>query len=260
MFQKTTFSYHDPSASPNYSGFNFGCAQEPKDGVIKLVSGTHTCREGLFHNMRSRISGSGGNQPTDRMRMIFRWYASKNDREKQMAENEAWALRSVSVLQAFDKIAGWPLTRVYKLDVGSSNNSWLQCYYYWSSRRWMKASYLVSLYIMLVRMCKDERIRGFKNFDGLVKVIEKVISSGTSLKYDHSYVKSSMPYWEALMKGYPDLFRQHKMPYYWDTSRLGGSSGGSEGIQYLVNGDTRYTDVRKKLLEIKRDLEAKKKK
>jgi len=259
MFQKTKFVYSDGSGRPNYSGFNFGCAREPVDGKIQLVSGTHTCREGLFHNMRSRINTGEASQPTDKMRMIFRWYVSQKSAPSEMKANEEWVKRSIPVLQAFDKIAGWPLTRVYKLDVGDKSD-WLQAYYYWSSRRWMKASYLVSMYVMLVRMSKDKRITGFKNFDGLVKVLEKIFAGKSQLQNDHSYVKTSMPYWEAIMKGYPDLFRQYKLPYYWNTQRIGGGSGGSEGLQYLCNGDTSYTDVRKKLLEIKKDLAAKKKK
>lgn len=263
MFQKTTFNFIENSgnSAPTYCGFNFGCAQEPdKDGTIKMVSGTHTCREGLFHNMRSRICGSGGTQPTDKMRMIFRWYVNTGSANKDRLKIDSdWAQRSVAVLQAFDKFAGWPLTRVYKLDVGSKD--WLQAYYYHSSRRWMKSSYLVSLYVLLVRMCADERITGFKDFNGLVELTKKVIGSGRNLKHDQSYVSGSLPYWEAIMKGYPDLFRKHKMPYYWDTSRLGGgNSGSSEGIQYLVSGNTKYTEIRQELVKIKKALDAKKSK
>jgi len=261
MLQKTTFKFDSSSGPSTYGGFNFGCAVEPEDGKIKLLNGAHTCREGLFYNMRSRIrnSSSGGTaQPTDKMRMIFRWYTSQNISKTEMGNNNAWMMRSISVLQAFDRLAGWPLTRVYKLDVGN-NNSWLQAYYYHSSRRWMKSSYLVSLYILLVRMCKDERITGFKDFNGLVKVVNAALNSGKSLVVDNNYVKSSLPYWEAIMVGYPKLFRKRKLPYYWDTGRLeGGGTGGAEGVQYLVKGDTKYTEIREELLKIKKQLDAKK--
>jgi len=260
MLQKTTFSFSDNTTPSDYSGFNFGCAVEPEDGKIKLVSGVHTCREGLFYNMRSRImSETGATQPTDKMRMIFRWYASKSARDSEKEAQTNWVMRTIPVLQALDRIAGWPLTRVYKLDVGSRGN-WLQAYYYHSSRRWMKSSYLVSLYVLLVRMCRDERITGFKDFDGLVKVVSKALTSTTPLKSDGGYVKTSLPYWEAVMKGYPRLFRKRKLPYYWDSSRLNGSNGGAEGIQYLVNGDTQYTEIRQEVLKIKKELDAKKSK
>ena len=102
---------------------------------------------------------------------------------------------------------------------------------------------------------KDERIAGFKDFDGLVKVV----GGATHLITDSTYVRDSLPYWKAIMIGYPELFRKRKLPYYWDTSRLGGDSlGGAEGVQYLVKGDTKYTEIRKKLLEIKKQLDSKK--
>jgi hypothetical protein len=107
-------------------------------------------------------------------------------------------------------------------------------------------------------MCKDERIAGFKDFDGLVKIVGKITKAG-GLRIDNTYVKDSLPYWKAIMTGYSELFRQRKLAYYWDTGRLSGDSlGGAEGVQYLVKGDTRYTKIREKLLDIKKQLDSKK--
>jgi len=260
MFQKTTFELTPANAlgtSCDYFGFGFGCAHEPKDGKIKLVQSYHSCREGLMGSMRSRITGkSSVDQPTDKMRMIFRWSASNHNRATDLPKIDGWVKRSVPVLQAFDRLAGWPLTRVYRIE--TDHDKWLYAYYFHSSRRWMKSSYLVSLYTLLVRMCKDERIVGFKDFDGLVKVVSKITGAG-GLRTDNTYVKDSLPYWEAIMTGYPKLFRKRKLPYYWDTGRLSRDSmGGAEGVQYLVKGDTRYTEVRKELLVIKKQLDSKK--
>lgn len=260
MLQKTTFVLNPPTAlgtASGYGGFSFGCAQEPKDGKIELVQSYHSCREGLMSSMRKRITGDGSHkQPTDKMRMIFRWSLSQHDRASGIKLVDGWVKRSVPVLQAFDRLAGWPLTRVYKIE--TDYNDWLQAYYFHSSRRWMKSSYLVSLYTMLVRMCKDIKVTGFKDFDGLVKVLQKISSSGKSLVTDDTYVKTSLPYWKAIMTGYPELFRKRKLPYYWDTARLGGRNGGAEGLQYLVKGDTQYTEIRKELLKIKKQLDSKK--
>jgi hypothetical protein len=261
MFQKTTFDYAKAdnfSSYSDYFAFNFGSAKEPVDGVVDLVHGTHTCREGLMSNMRSRICGSGTTQPTDKTRMLFFWYASRSNSKKDQVEVKGWTERTVPVIQALDRVAGWPLTRVYQLKTGRDHITGL---YYHSSRRWMKSSYLISLYIMLVRMCKDERITGFKDFDGLVKLLDKLCknngeSNWTGLKSDQGYVKDSLPYWESIMRGYPRLFRARKMDYYWDTDRLGGSSGGYEGIQYLVGGNTKYTEVKDEMLKIKKELKA----
>jgi len=266
MFQKTTFKISPGNGlgtTPGYGGFTFGCAQEPKDGKIKLVNSYHSCREGLVSGLRDRIIKEAVLQPTDKMHMIFRWAAGIDGRTKKVKPGEiekveSWIQRSVAALHAFDSLAGWPLTRVYKIE--TNYDEWLRACYFLSSRRWLKASYMVSLYVLVVRMCKDERITGFKNFDGLVKVIKEATTGGHKLVYDHSYVRDSMPYWEAMMKGYSKMFRKRKMPYYWDKDRINGHEGSGEGIQYLVSGDTAYSEVRSQLLKIKRELDTKKKK
>jgi hypothetical protein len=253
MFQKTTYKVPKGvlGVTASYFGFSFGAATEPKNGELTVIHSTHTCREGLISNMRSRILGDSVEQPTDKMRMIFRWCLSKGNETADRKTSEAWCKRAIPVLHAFERLAGWPLTRVYRLETGED---FLDAYYFWSSRRWMKASYMVSLYVLLVRMCKDERITGFKDFYSLIKLISKV-SKAKQLITDHHYVTSSLPYWEALMVGYPEVFRQRKITYYWDTKRIGGNGGSSEGIQYLVSGDTSYTEARNKVLEIKKNLD-----
>ncbi len=261
MFQKTTFKIEPSSAlgtDSDYFGFSFGCAQEPKGGQIKLVHSFHSCREGLMSNMRNRITGGTTvNQPSDKMRMIFRWVASKRNNKADMTTIDGWVKRSIPVIQAFDRLVGWPLTRVYKIE--TNHDGWLRAYYFHSSRRWMKSSYLVSLYTLVVRVIKDNRITGFKDFNELVKVVNKTLHSGKLLISDHTYVRDSLPYWEAIMTGYSTLFRQYKLPYYWDTKRLNGSAyGGAEGVQYLVKGDTKYTEIRQELLKIKKQLDSKK--
>jgi hypothetical protein len=255
MLQKTVFKLMPPDAlggSSDYAGFQFGCAQEPKNGEIRLVQGYHSCREGLVSSMRGRINEGADNQPTDKMRMIFRWTAGRGASKKDLQDIESWVHRSIAILRALDKLAGWPLTRVYKIEHGKGD--WLQPHYFLSSRRWMKSSYLVSLYCLLVRMGKDERIDGFKDFKGLCKVVDKALASGKNLKNDHTYVKTCRPYWEAIMRGYSRMFEQYKLPYYWDSSKVGGRAG-VEGINYLVTGDTAYTEMYRELKKIRKELE-----
>lgn len=261
MLQKTKFQLVNPSQFGNksdYFGFCFANAQEPKDGKIRMMQGTNTCREGLMANMRSRIVKESKELPTDKLRIMCKWTASEKNLKADLKTINAWVNRSVMVLQAFDRLAGWPLTRVYQIEAG--DREWLKLYYYHSSRRWMKSSYLVSLYLLLIRMCKDTRITGFKDFNGLVAKLNKILKND-KLITDTSYVNGSMPYWEAIMKGYPRLFRQRKIQYYWDPDRLSNnSSGGSEGIHLLTNGSTYYKEIRAELLKIKKELNDKKKK
>jgi hypothetical protein len=257
MLQETSFDMKGntnwtQSGANDYFSFGFGMAKEPKDGCIELVSGSHSCREGLFHSMRQRICGNEGNQPSDKTRLLFHWGAAKSQISRDMKDIEGWITRAVQALQTVDRMVGWPLTRAYEVNTGKENIR--RIIYTHSSRRWMKSSYLISLYVLIVRMCKDERITGYKDFAALQKLLLDISSSGKTLKCDNGYVKDSVPFWEAVLKGYPRLFRARKMPYYWDTGRLNGSSGSSEGIQYLVKGTTQYSEIRTEMLKIQKEL------
>lgn len=258
MLQKTVFRYaRDVSQSSDYFGFSFGAGKELKGDAIDLVGTFHTCREALMGEMRRDINNENDRLPTDKMRILVRFSESRAQGKADRILIDGWVERATSVLQAFDKLAGWPLTRVHKVKTSARS---IDIYYFHSSRRWMKSSYLVSLYLLLIRVCRDDRITGFKDFYSLVAVIDKIDRSTKKLVTDSGYISSSKPYWEAIMKGYSRLFRKRKMVYYWDKERLGsGNNGGSEGIQNLVTGATSYTEVRKELNEIKKEIDSKKK-
>jgi len=258
MLQETVYKFDGGNSlgnSSDYFSFAFGAAKEPVGDKIGLVHGVHSCREGLFSNMRRRICDANSSQPTDKMRMLFVWRLAQGAHGRDNLEVDGWIDRAIPIIQAADKMAGWPLTRIHAVD---ANTPSARVYYFHSSRRWMKSSYLVSLYTLLVRMAKDKRFVGIKNYEDLIKILDDSAKKADKLTIDHTYVMDSYPYWEALLKGYPRLFRQRKMPYYWDTKRLDGSSGGSEGIQYLVKGHTQYGEIRKELLVIKKEIETKK--
>jgi hypothetical protein len=188
--------------------------------------------------------------------------SSCEDKKARTAEDMEWGQRGVEVLHAVEKLAGWPLTKPsFEVEMPRDYMSGMYCY---SSRRWLKSPYLMTLYILLVRMCADVRITGFKNYDDLVKLLGNLTSSGNHLKRDTDYVRNTFSFWRALMVGYPKLFRKRKITYYWDTARLqqrrNDYEGYGEGIARLCSGNTEYKEVYQKLIEIKKDLEGKNKK
>lgn len=246
-----------------YFRFLFAAVKEPKDGIITPISGYFTCREDQMASMRSNIISIKQTQPTDKTRMLFAWTLSEREKAQNLKLTYEWLERAIKVLHVFDKLAGWPLTRVYKVE---TDNEFIRSYYFHSSRRWMKASYMISLYIMLIRMCQDKRITDFKNFDGLIILLDEIMDAqnnssdldqNIALKSDHHYVKDSFKFWKTLMLGYPKLFRKRKLEYYWGTNRINGSSGYSEGVNYLVTGDTAYSEVYSELLKVHENLKKK---
>ena len=265
-----------------YVNFSFGHCAQPEDGKINLHNNFHGCREGMIGNMRQLITSSSSIFKTDKMRMIFAWKCSNRgsaDRSqavedktmlaKSLKDGDAWMRRGLAVLNICEKHAGWYLTRVYKCNgiADSVSNhvsgedsviKWVNPYYFLSSRRWLKSSYMTSLYVLLVRMCGDERITKVKDFDALVKLI----SGLGSLQRDNSHVTKTLPYWEAILKGYPEIFEKKKIEHYWEGARIGntGNGNGGEGISMFCSGSTNYKNARERMLKVKNDLDAKKKK
>ena len=178
MIQETTYTLVDYpyfKGNPGWTSFMFGCLTEPTDDgkVYLLGKNVRTCREEFCRDIRERINSNGAtDQPMDKTRVLFVWglpeEASKRDDHNQETL-KSWLERGVSALHSIEKLAGWPLTRVYK--VKTENDERYFAYYFHSSRRWMKAPYLMSLYVLAIRMCIDSRIKDFQNFDELEKLL-----------------------------------------------------------------------------------------
>lgn len=240
-----------------YSAFYFFPLMEPKDGKIAQAfpnNGFYSCRDGLISNMKASIND--GKYPTDKMRMGFIWYIDNmgGDSEKsQKAFAKGVIERATNVLHVCERLAGWRLTRPYQVETGYDDM--LELFYLHSSRRWLKCSYLVSLYVMLVRMCKDGMFEGVKNFDDLEK---RVMGKDSGVfKSDGMYITSTRDYWRAILVGYPELFQKRKMEYYWSPERVGGYTGGGEGMYTLSTNSSKWSGLHGELVKIRNNLRKK---
>lgn len=261
MFEKLKYKLGGvnlPSAS-SYFSFSFGIAPAPGKDAITPLGSYHSCREGLISDVRSHITGSGKKMLTDKMRMIFKWHLSDKNLTRDNAEHREWLNRGLNILHAYEKLAGWPLTKVFEMH---TDRDFIKAYYFLSSRRWIKASYLVSLYVLMVRLGKNSALTGFKNSAGFEKLVNGLIEkysktdggwkqTPTSFNSDVGWLKSTLPYWGVILKGYSEMFRKMKITHYWSEQRLTNEHGQSaEGIDYLCGGSTSYKEARKKLLEL----------
>lgn len=244
MFEKDTLKLIDQKYTETYSGFYFGICHEPKGNELRLVKGTHSCRDGFGGTVREYITSSSKEFETDKTRILFRFSQFGKTKSSE------WAERGLNAIHVMEKLAGWPLTRAKIVEIEGSGQFGVYCR---ASRRWIKSSYLITMYILLMRMCKDDRIVGFKDANGLIKTIESI----PKLVQDESQVRSTYQYWKAMVVGYPELFRQYKITYYWDVNKLAGESGYGEGIYRLCTGGTKFPKIYDKLKEIRTQLEKK---
>ena len=245
------FSYGpDKINLPSYNGFSFGIAKfDANDGkLISQHGGFHGCREGLIGTISSELASI----KTDKTHMLFKWDSGSNKEEeknKSILANKKWAEKSIKLLHIYEKIAGWPLTKPYKVKTDNGEKTLL--YYFLGSRRWVKAPYLLSLYILLVRLCKLENFDDFKTHDDLIKIVENISERGNrNVSMDERHALDTIPYWKTIIEYYSDLFRKKKIEYYWSRERLlTGRNVSYEGITCLSNGNTSNETLYKKFME-----------
>jgi hypothetical protein len=266
MFQKEelTLVNHQKFEPKNaYAGFSSIPAQTPdleKGTIAPAEKSLHGCRDALGVSVRKMILNGNKNLSLDKTRWLFCWNGNNYTTghapiDIQHTGHQEWCERGLAILHACEKLAGWPLTKIWRVKAPAEYQYMVHTL---SSRRWMKSPYLITLYVLLMRLAEDKRIVNFKNFDELERLLHKHKSS---LKRDGHHVQSTLPWWRVVLRGYPDLFRQYKLPYYWSLERIPGhhDDGYGEGIARLCDGSTKFAAAHQKLKEIKQKLEKEKK-
>lgn len=268
MFQKEELTLVNcglKDAKNAYKAFLFGPSTVPdlEKGIIaQAENALYGCRDALGASIRTLILDKSNQLTLDKTRWLFYWSCDNNSDnhaplKSQHKENMEWCERGLRILHACEKLAGWPMTKAWHVKGPKEYQSIVHTL---SSRRWIKSPYLITLYVLLMRIAADERITDFKNFDELEKKIADLNQSGKNIKRDSGHVRVTLPWWRFILRGYPDLFRQYKLPYYWSLERVPGvgHNGYGEGISRLCDGSTKFTAARDKLRKIKAKLEEEK--
>jgi len=233
-----------------YSNFSFGLAtfSSSGDNVVQTKGGFHSCREGLISKTSSHLDTIN----TDKAHMLLKWDAGSSDALEQKImtknnlNNQKWIEKGVNLLHFYERMAGWPLTKIYKVKTNFDDS--VKLYYFLSSRRWIKAPYLMSLYILLIRIGKFDYFEDFKTYDDLIKIVGKINRSNSP---DERYIVDTFKYWKTIVKNYPELFRKRKIEYYWSTERLNTDGYvGYEGIAYLSSGSSNNIELHGKFMEL----------
>lgn len=234
-------------SASNYYGFYFGVATLPKNNEIEIYNRFHTCREGLIGEIYKNLDKIN----TDKTHMLLKWDSGATDDQKQVDNdlaNQRWIEDSIKLLHIYESIAKWPLTKPYR--VKTENGDRTKLYYFLSSRRWIKAPYLMSLYVLMIRLCRNELFTDFKTHDDLIKIGKTVSNKGKAyISNDERHFIDTFKYWTTFITHYADLCRQRKIEYYWSPERLAPDNSVSyEGITNLSKGYTTNKDLYNKLV------------
>ena len=237
-----------------YQGLTFGLAKLNEDKV-EVVDNFYSCRDGLLGRIHTNIIHTNIEKiKTDKTHMLLQWCAgspaqlSKAQITENNLKNQKWIENSIKFLHLYEKLAGWPLTKTHR--VKTDNDDATKLYYFLSSRRWIKAPYLISLYVLLIRIGRFDYFDKFKTYKDLTSVVDK-LSKTTGPTTDERYIIETFKYWKTIATCYPDLFRKKKIEYYWSNGNLSSDSYiGYEGISYLSGGTTRNKTLYDKFMKL----------
>ena len=227
--------------SPYFSPFFLLVKGVDKAGIVHSISSWNTCREGLIGNLPKIM----GQVPDDKIRLVWGINAPPGAKEENPASVLSWMKRAIGLVNFYEKLAGWSLTTMDQLEYPENED--LHCFQFTGSRRWLKAPYYVSLYVLLTRIARNTKLGSYKSHADIKKIVQ------AGLPHDNYYGRRTVFAWETLMKSYSILFRKHKRAYYWDTGkRLVGNSDSiyREGIHLLSMGNSSDKELNKQFQEI----------
>lgn len=252
------------------------CGKPDECGEVNLIGGYHSCREGFMSLLLDQFNEDLQDRgiPNDRFRLhVFEtvnniWEEKgKTSRRfvgkkvEEFPELEKTYTRSIlfgkKVLNMLEGEAKWLKTKVYRLVDPDFEDSHIS-YMFEASRRWMKAPYLLSMFCLIVRSANtltfDVNGKRFKDASEIIKKVKTLKDYFALIEQSRDnlacYVYQSYPYWQLILKSYPEIWEKRKMEYYWDTDRLPSRWPSHEGLQKLITGDAADDEVRKKFKKI----------
>lgn len=234
--------------------FNFTtCPGEKADGAIEPDCWFYTCRENMITNLEKEILKLAGhhNYAVDKARFLIKIRAEREDRLS----------RAIKVINLFESTYGFPLSRCYRTILRNGAgpnfenavkeiNNTVRIYYLVGSRKWVKSSYMLSLYFLLLRYVfhlssnsafKDKHIESMEAFEDFIKS-----GSGANVN-DWMYIKVSHPYWKKIFENYQLLFGRFSIEHNWQASFNQMSNENTmryEGIYRLCDSNNRSQSER----------------
>lgn len=236
----------------------FAFAAPPdKDGIVRAVTRMTYCRESICEYLRQDLRGIAEHKiNTKKLHMIVHRRVGKSVQPSAVSlkifQNQVAA--GQRMFNAIEKHYGWPLTRIYPLDMIESqrdvpeNNVY---HYVTASKRWIKAPAMLSLYTLLFRIAENERRFKFKHRIRSMKSLFDVLDE-LAVKYSYSgvsYYRVHGKHWETVLNNYDKLFGRRSMKDMYFPSK--NAYYFSEGINALCDGDTKDKVLRKTFHSIK---------
>jgi hypothetical protein len=122
-------------------------------------------------------------------------------------------------------------------------------------KEWVKTSYTISLYILVVKLLlslSPAEIR-IDDFADVLAVVKSIRPFGSDIS---RLAKDSVEYWPIILEAFDDLFPGKSPEYYWSNSRLKAVNSllyDEEGIQSMILGSSNFYGLHQRFNAILRD-------
>jgi hypothetical protein len=212
---------------------------EREDGVIPVLTYFFVCRENMVTLVENEIlkRKDARNFDMGKSRFLVKIRRAQEDRLS----------RAIHLVNCYESAYGFPLTRCYRTvlvnktgineNLFESVQNHISIYYIVGSRKWIKSSYLVSMYFLILRCAfqlalKDEDVESIEAFEKFIN------NGGIKVSSDRTYLASSFKYWRKILENYQNLFGKFSIEHNWDAKFNEMADSGTmryEGIQKLCD-------------------------
>ena len=205
-----------------HGSLDFAFCSPPKDGGVTMLSYPQLCRESTACELWTRFSESWGSNGragykdllqtvrTNKVHLVVRnlqgGYNVKPTPESTV-KFEKWMARSLKILNLMEEKHGWTRSRMSYVDLPIiPGTAFGFGAYFTSDSKWMKSPYMLSLYLLLIRIAREP----WTALEGTLKDYESFVTTAASFRAsgqtDQSHLKRCVGYFPVLFGRYKDLF------------------------------------------------------
>jgi hypothetical protein len=223
--------------------FGFAACSDLKDGSVEQLFSTAGCREVLISHYKDCVTGrDSAKTPSKRRTSLMVWVGKGRSKspqkigggnsdsrmsityEEHMAKSMSTALM---VLNAFEKRNKWLRTQVYKTNHMAGTENII--YYFRGSRWWQFAPHTLSLYMLLIRLCKHPDLQKLEKNSSVDTIIKTITGITTGNDTGHA---STAKKWLPLLDNRRAIYKDRTLLKNWEAF-----SSGSEGVRTLTDSN-----------------------
>ena len=225
----------------------------PHLGGLKAVTQLTYCRESFCEYVRQEVRkvNNHGMDLRKLHMLTYRRVKNKTAEEAKIFENQTVAAQRM--FNVIEKHYGWPLTRVYPLELIKEQKAPVNSKFYYisASKRWIKAPAMLSLYTLLIRIASNEPKFKFRHKIRSMKSLFTVLDSlaKRSTYPEIMYYKEHGHNWQLMLDNYRKLFASRTMEDLYFPQA--GGYFFTEGINHLcdvASKDVTLNNVMEKLV------------